>query len=469
MNVLNPLQEFVRLTDIFGPLCGLAIIFTVGYTIFAEYRKAVLWGMLVLLSTQVWYFPVYGVTRAYRWWVVGILVIRGLFALQTAAPRIRSTSMARGLIFGLAAMSMASAWWAKDFQAAAFLAGSLAVGIVLVYLVFWRLQDQADLVGKFPKGAVVISFLVYGLGLLLAMIGLTTGSYDLLAATGIGGRYSGVFMNPNMAGLLGAVLLPIVIAAPRAFLGGVAWMRAPAIVFLIVSIFMSGSRSAIIGSALAGALLLIYRSKLGSFFAISAGAALVWAIFTYAPLEHVDDTMFGHITRTKHIHTLSGRLELWEMGWNAAQESPVVGLGWGASRSLGMEFDMDAIMKGGGLNFASNLHSAHVQLLVDLGVVGLAVFWLFSLCVLWAGVRVFRAPKSPHNELVVIIFASWTGMFADTFVHGGVFSIGSPSALIFWTFASIVLKQADLVEAIAAFPESARRAPPPPPLVAAAG
>jgi hypothetical protein len=43
--------------------------------------------------------------------------------------------------------------------------------------------------------------------------------------------------------------------------------------------------------------------------------------------------------------------------------------------------------------------------------------------------------------LTTVICASLLGMLGDTFVHGSVFSIGGPGALVFWAFAVMVLKE----------------------------
>jgi hypothetical protein len=92
---------------------------------------------------------------------------------------------------------------------------------------------------------------------------------------------------------------------------------------------------------------------------------------------------------------------------------------------------------------ATNLHSAHLQLLIDVGIVGIAVFWSFCACVLMAGRWILAAPRTPRNAFALVIFASALGMLADTWVHGSIWSMGNPTTLIFWGLCAVAIKEGD--------------------------
>jgi exopolysaccharide production protein ExoQ len=85
--------------------------------------------------------------------------------------------------------------------------------------------------------------------------------------------------------------------------------------------------------------------------------------------------------------TLTGRTYLWEQGWNAAQQSPVFGVGYAAywvqgfseAERLWNEF---FITNRAGFHF----HSTYIETLVELGYVGAAFISLILLRTLWGHV-----------------------------------------------------------------------------------
>src|SRR5262249_6647925 len=159
------------------------------------------------------------------------------------------------------------------------------------------------------------------------------------------------------------------------------------------------------GAAMAVIILSMYRYGAGAFFTVALGAIAVAAFAMYAPLDDVDidASPIGHIARTKHLSTLSGRLELWEQGWADAQGHLLFGQGWGHSRDISGEVDLDHAELTGHVAGATNLHNAHLQLLIDVGFVGVALFWAFCALVLRAGWVVLRAPRSPENGLALVL------------------------------------------------------------------
>jgi hypothetical protein len=58
----------------------------------------------------------------------------------------------------------------------------------------------------------------------------------------------------------------------------------------------------------------------------------------------------------------------------------------------------------------------------------------------WAGMRMWRSPRSPLSDLGFILFCSCLVVFADSFIHGWMFSAGSPLALLFWILVALCLK-----------------------------
>lgn len=418
------------------------------FALFAPLSRALVLGFAVLIGTQCWHGPTYCITRAIRWWVVAILAVRAVRAVARLGRSTSPPSPGRTAMLLMGALAVGSALWAKDPRSSILLAASFVMGLVIIFIGLWRVLDHVDLAAQLPGPAAWFGLLVFGASYLAVLVAWATNDWPQWVRTGWEGRFSGIFINANMLGLLGATLLPLVAAAPRQVLGRISAIRWLVVAAIGYAIFLSGSRSAIIGSAGALILILFYRNRAGAVALVTLGGAALWAGVTYAPLDayELDQSAFGHITRTKHLSTLSGRFELWELGLDAARENPVAGGGWGASRVLhDDDFGSEDLMSAGGIYRGTNLHSAHIQILVDLGWTGLLLFWIYCADVMRFGLSVLGAARTARNETLLLVFASAAGMIADTFVHGGVFSMGSPSALIFWAFGTVCLKEGSLM------------------------
>ena len=429
--------------DVLGPVWLVLAIAVLLFVVFAGLVRALFATIFVLLCTQVWWRYLAFFAGQLRWVLFFILFVRGIIYLaRTPAPKNEPT-WARRLVVGLALLALASALWADSTEFTLELAISFCLGVVLTFGLLWRLADDPGVMPRIARAAVALALIVFGSGFAVAAIAYASGEYIFFDATKLswGGRYSGVFYNPNTAGLTGAMLVPLIIAAPREFLGRIAWARIPALVVTLATIFLSGSRSALIGSAMAIVILAMYRYGAGALITVALGGLAVWALAVYAPLDDIDESAVGHIARTKHLSTLSGRVELWEDGWAAAQGHLVFGQGWGSSRNVGGGVDLERAIEMGLVKGATNLHNAHLQLLIDVGFVGVALFWGFCVSVLAAGWAILRAPRSRYNEMALVIFTSALGLIADTWVHGGIWSMGNPTTLVFWVLCVLTLKE----------------------------
>lgn len=446
-----------------GPLTAFLALMLLIYVSTARILRATVAAVFVLVGTQTWFGPVNLVCHTLRWWLLGILCVRGLVYMLRNAPIPGERRTAHHIVAALSTLAIASSLWASDMLYAGALAASFAVGMFLTFGLLWRLLDAADVIATFARSITVFSVVVFASGFVVAFLAQFFDSAEFLHATGFdiqlaGGRYSGVFYNANMAGILGATVLPIVLATPDQYLGNARRLRWFAIVLILTTIFLSGSRSAVIGSVFSITVLGLYRFGAGAVLTLGVGVVAVVMLAVYAPVEELDETAVGHITRTSRLSTLSGRVDLWQEGWDAAQGSLVFGKGWAESRVLeGGALSKEEALKEGGVQFGSNLHNAHLQLLVDLGFAGLILFWAFCALVLHAGWRLLCGERTPRTALTLVIFASVVAMMADTLVHGWVFSTGSPSTLVFWGFCAMVIKEVQRAEMEAASSDASAR------------
>jgi exopolysaccharide production protein ExoQ len=468
---LNPL-DFLPLprpdlvaTDILrvlGPLGLVVAILIAGYVTFGPLVHSLLLTVFTFVCTQTWIGG--GMLQYFgfklRWTLVTVLFIRGVLLVIRQRSPAGESQTARRLVFALAGLAIASTLWSETPSFTLKLASSFCVGMFVTFGLLWRLADDPDVMRPVSRGAVWFALITMGGGFALAAYAWVTSSWTTLWLTKLdsGERYQGIFYNPNSAGVLGAMLLPIIIAAPREMLGRVARIRLPVCAITAATIFLSGSRSALIGAAMAIVILSMYRYGVTAFFTVALGTIAVSALALYAPLDDLDTSPIGHIARTKHLSTLSGRVELWEQGLAEAKDDLLLGQGWGHSRDISGEVDLDKAELTGHVSGATNLHNAHLQLLIDVGFVGVALFWAFCVAVLRAGWVVLRAPHSPQNGLALVLFTSALALMADTWVHGSIWSIGNPTTLAFWGLCVMTLKQAGRIRAEArAWDEAAPR------------
>lgn len=418
---------------------GVALL-ALGIVVFGRIFLSLLVTLVLLVCTQVWYFPLHYMGFWLRWWLLVILFVRGVALLARSPPGSSDGKLARRLVFALGGIAVISGAWSENPEYTIKLGISFVLGLAVTFGLLWRALDGPDVVPHLARGALWFGLAAFGGGFGVTALAYVAGDWDLFEKTGWDGRYSGVFYNPNAAGLLAAMVLPVVAAAPRPYLGRSASLRLLVIALTFATVFLSGSRSALIGSVLALCVLGLYRYGAGAVISMVVAGVAIAAIMLYAPLDDIDDSAVGHISRTKHLSTLSGRLELWEEGWEAAQGHLVFGQGWGKSRALG-NADLDLAVEIGYVKNATNLHNAHLQLLIDVGVVGVALFWGFCLCIVQSGWNILRSERTPRNAFALVIFASAFVLLADTWVHGAIWSMGSPTTLVFWGLCAASLKE----------------------------
>lgn len=446
---MNTFRPDEALLDIFrrgGPvlLCiGVAILV---YAARARFTRALGVSLFLLIGAQTWLLYTHLLGRNLRWLVLALVCGRGvLLALRTPRPP-WDTGRGRPLAAGLGVVALASALWAESWTYTLYTATSFVLSLVAAFVVLWRLYDEEDVVAVACRGALWCALLIFGSGFLFRVYAESVGDVEILYRMHTGGRFSGIFFNPNMNGILAMILIPPLVAAPRSWLGSGAALRWPVIAVACAALYLSGSRSSLIGTVVSLTILFLYRFGAGALFTVGLGTVGIYVLATSGQIEDIDASAVGHFARTKHLHTLSGRLELWEEGLDAVRGHELLGMGWGSSRLL-HGADPDEAVERGNVVGASNLHSTHVQVLVDVGFVGASLLWLLCLQVLWTGWRLLLMPRTERSVAAVMVLACFVATFADTFVHGSVLSTGSPSAIIFWASAAILLREADRARA----------------------
>jgi exopolysaccharide production protein ExoQ len=171
---------------------------------------------------------------------------------------------------------------------------------------------------------------------------------------------------------------------------GPMWSQAVYISLLGISTaaLLAAQTRGAIGGVVVGALVLLVSSRPDARSRIEmilAGMVLVAVIALVAPAQV--STYFVRGERPDEIATLSSRTDLWSVALDAFGQNPI--FGYGVTSSRGLFYDETGL--GGG-------HNAFINTLVELGIVGTAIWGTL----LWLVVRgIWRLPRDGPEQLII--------------------------------------------------------------------
>jgi O-antigen ligase len=287
--------------------------------------------------------------------LVVVAVLRGQAALRTSAPL--------GWAAAYGAWAVASGLWSVHLDGTTTQLGSLAIASSYMLAFATLLESRREM-----------NRVLYT----LAVMALAVGIFGI-ASQGRGGENTG---DPNFFAMVEIVALPLVLVL--AATAPARWLRLSlyAVVPIIVtSVFWSLSRGGLIalGAVALGILALparaIFRSPAQKAVVLLVLAAAVIGAFrlTAPALSERVTSVF-----TAQGETGSGRLNAWRAAYTSIQERPFLGLGYGSFLPSANEL----MLRTPGVDLSNQrlrarglyAHSAYIETLAELGVVGLALF-----------------------------------------------------------------------------------------------
>ena len=160
--------------------------------------------------------------------------------------------------------------------------------------------------------------------------------------------------------------------------------------------------------------------------------------------------------RDAGISPLSGREEVWRIGWQLFQERPLLGYGIGSSTDL-LAIESWRFVRHQGLHF----HSSYIMSLVETGLVGFIA--LMSALVLTLGRGIADAGRKrvlPRESwpLAALPFALVLGSMGHAMFESWLMSSGNGNMMLFWTWVWMIHHQSQVGVRPARPP--ARAAPP---------
>lgn len=328
-------------------------------------------------------------------WGVYLLLLLVLAMRATAARRLGGASTGpSAVLLALVVLVVASTAWSVAPVLTLGRAVTFAGLVVAILLVRVVAAGTAQVQGAFKAVA--------------ALVALT--SIAGFASTGIGGRYAGIFTNPNAMGVATALLFPV--ALQEAF---VARTRRGRVFFATIAAVLAGEATAA-GSR--GGLLAVAAAYLVIGWAHVRPDRSLWRVVAF--LLPVALAVVGAFTVADphRFSTENSRDRLWGVFPEVYARHPVLGTGFGTTQVVLAPLSYETgYVDERGVNF----HNSYLNLLTDIGALGAACF-AGLVAVAW------RRRKKAEGAMAAIVVA---GLVSAVF-ESWMFSVGSGFAFVFW-------------------------------------
>jgi len=315
---------------------------------------------------------------------------------------------------------------------------------IITYLFYALIKNENDIKTYFV--AFVISACVLAASSIFTFMSDSSGLFNL--TTGSRERIVGIISNPNNITNFYMVSFPLVLSIlllKRNTLSNVIGLLL--ILYLSFALFITLSRSAILG-VIAGTVVMLYilRRKYFYFIIVSL-IVLVLMFITYEPLGNLASILFRVERGT------TGRDYLWAISLDIIKDHPLFGIGPGAYKYEMFKYFpvmLESWMGGlfvdlyettGGANLS---HNFFLFLFSDLGIPGLLTSLALPIVFFKIGTKTLKKYKLGKKDtyyLIVALFAVGTAMFVRGFVESiGLLYYGAITTdLPFWlVFISLI-------------------------------
>ena len=414
-----------------------ALLVCMAFCLFALKLRTILFLTLVALllpSLEVFWSSTE--VRLIRWPLLLALVGKGLFTGTSRGLAPRPVTGAHRLLILLSVLILASWLWSIGPGRTLAQGGMFLLLLSGVFLVVWNSWGERSSLPELLNILYLVAALLFSFQFLCLVFG--------WYVPGQTGRIGGAFENPNGAGTAVAFFSPFVYWKFRT-------TTSPALrnftlflgVVMLVSLVLSGSRSGFMGAAVCLTVIFFYVHRAKVVVLFLATLLPIGALVFLAPRLPTEVFFDSRMIRQESLGTFSDRLPVWIEAVDLIRERPFLGYGYGTNGFVVLgSADLALFQTAVYDEDLRNYHSTHFQLALDLGLIGLMVFWLFLISVLRRGIRLFRMESDdPPLQLAgVAFFGAFLALLGDSFVHGWVFAPGSSMAIIFWLVSAAILR-----------------------------
>jgi len=246
--------------------------------------------------------------------------------------------------------------------------------------------------------------------------------------------FQGPFGNPNSLGAFVSLVAPVLLLRifdPLHKRGPEPYANVALAISSLVFLLMSRSRAGILGTIL-GCGWWLYFSYRKAFRAFLGGVAvcgvITWAYFP-GYLKSLDEVYL----RKGGAYVLQSREDLWGASWNAAKDSPVIGVGFGAAKGYSEDWELGFATSGA----SREKGSSYLALIEEVGVIG---FGLLMAPLAWALIGAAdrlsrlrtRHPPAAEFWSTLTLSACLVGGLGNAFSEAWLTAAGFFTTVIFW-------------------------------------
>ena len=314
---------------------------------------------------------------------------------------------------------------------------------IIVYLFYSLIDDEADVKNYFTSIIVVACILVTVSVISFYLEGYSLTDMIIKDRTRVSGIMSNFEASSNFFVIAVPILISIIISKKnKGIMSALSWVT---IIFILLGLTLSMSRSAIIGIIISS-LIIFFMLKRKRFYQFLFFLSLVVILFIlYQPLNEFITLLF------RIEEGYSARDSLWAMSINMIKDHPIFGIGPGAynhelfnyypfmlDNFYGRVFIYFSEVADG-VNLA---HNIFLVLFVDLGLLGLLTSIFLPIIYFTLGIKTIKKYKEKSQYVLIIgIFAAGTSVIFRNILNsiGLIYVGGVYTDLPFWLILSSII------------------------------
>ena len=358
-------------------------------------------------------------------WVMLFALALGML-LRSSVQKSRSVWHPMHLcLFGFVLYAVISSSYSANALMTALKAGTFGCLAVAVML-YGRLES-----GGQSGGSCELLGQVYWCAVMVAL-GCALGAIHVLPMRP--GYFAGPFGNPNSLGAFIPLVAPVLLLELLRSLDKSPQIRAANVLLTVayfILLFMSRSRAGLVSTFLGCGWWLYFAHRRA--FGLFLGGALIAAVIMglYFP-ENVQELHRVYVLKGSS-YALKSRGELISTSWEAAKESPLIGVGFGVSKGYSEDWQF-AFESGAAGREKANSFLALVE---EVGLIGAAFLLLPLGWVLVAAIQrlmLFRRQHQMGEEfwVTLTLSACLVGGLGNAFFEAWLTSVGFFSTILFW-------------------------------------
>ncbi|MCD6404759.1 MAG: O-antigen ligase family protein [Planctomycetes bacterium] len=383
-----------------------------------QFRYAFFLTLLIFVYVGSWVTFAHGAASVGRWVALALMCLFVLSSPKTLAGEFRAGGV-QFFAFVFAATAVASSAWSFRRPVYTFERGlSACLLVIFLFRALWgRLKGLGDYAGLMDV-LVKVAWVVTGLSVILwaghigYCVRLTTGAVQ------------GIFGNPNMLGMVLAILLPITLAR---FYSKKNVRNFALVAMTLVLLYRCQSRAGLLGGLVGVGVFF------GGFYGRKIWLAVLVLFAVAAPVlvmqrsgdiaeQLVEEAVLRGESDTSQYG--SGRIGLWLDAFELFKDRPFGGHGFGTA---GDRYYADGK--------PARWHSSFVQIGVELGIVGLFFFFAPIIYMVWKMAKYHVADVGDYQTRAMVagLVAAWCAGAVDSGFESWLFAVGNPASILHWT------------------------------------